>query len=443
MSKENIIQFYKQILKNAGCEVDAQGNVSQMNMVDEGEMVPVMIDGKRLVIPVKDQLAVADWSNRLAFHPLQENIMQDESVVLGKFRQLLNQRLQGTVSLLLIVLSTVACSSGDTKKMSPEQLEFLSAFKEVDAKTIEVLASLMKKMPLGSVTHAFVSIYLKKGGMINGKKFSRAAITTFPFYNELLKDQKEIFGIALRKKDKESFKKIMEFIFPGIGLEGEYNTGTFVKQAPFLTALMQAAGKLMDELNTVLKLFGKFNNLDSFVFDLGWSEFLENVESHANSIRMIPALPGCLPEEEVVAEVVPKLEMPKPIAETPVSPVRQVASVQAPQVPVPSSSTVAMPRPLDPNFGRPAPQPMQPMQQFGGGFNRMNPNQMQPQTGVVHTNRGIDPASIMSRLNGGNQLMQGGNAFQRFGRVQQNNFGQTGAAHPFGQNAGFSGQGHI
>ena len=119
MSKENVINFYSQILKVAGCEVDAQGNVSQANLMEHQDTVPVIIDGKRLVIPTKEQLSVPDWSNRLAFHPLQENIMQDESVVLAKYRQILNQRIQGVTSLLLITLSEVASSSGDTKKLQP------------------------------------------------------------------------------------------------------------------------------------------------------------------------------------------------------------------------------------------------------------------------------------------------------------------------------------
>lgn len=438
MSKENVINFYSQILKVAGCEVDAQGNVSQANLMEYPFTAPVIIDGKRLVIPTKEQLSVPDWSNRLAFHPLQENIMQDESVVLAKYRRILNQRIQGVTSLLLITLSELASSSGDTKKLQPEQLEFLTAFKEVDEKTIDVLAQLMKRMPLGSVTHAFVSIYLKKGGVINGKKFSRTAITTFPFYNELIKDQKEVFGLPIRKKDKESFKKIMKFIFPGIGIEGEYNTGTFVKQAPFLTALMTAAGKLMDELNTVIKLFGKFGNLEAFVFDVSWSEFLEQVESHVNSIRMIPALPGCLPEEQTEPVKVSgtKLEMPKPIPETPVHEVKKTPPVMPGSM---QTQQPVQPQALDPNFGRSV-QPLQPM----SPFNRMNPQQIPQQPGIVHTSRGIDPASVMNRLAGGAPMGPQGNAFQRFGRFQQNNFGATGQAHPFGQNSGFvGGGGHI
>ena len=74
----------------------------------------------------------------------------------------------------------------------------------------------------------------------------------------------------------------------------------------------------------------------------------------------------------------------------------------------------------------------------------MNPQQMPQQAGIVYTSRGIDPASVMNRLAGGVPMGPQGNAFQRFGRFQQNNFGATGQAHPFGQNSGFvGGGGHI
>lgn len=426
MSKELILGFYKEILDVAGCSVDPEGNVSARNPCDPSEVAPVLIDGKRLVIPTKQQLSEPDWSKRLAFHPLVENIMQEESVVLGKYRQILNQQLQAIISLTIITLMEVAGSVGDTKKLTPDQLEALTIFKDMDAKSMEAFIQLLKRMPIGSVTHTFVSIYLKKGGLVNGKKFSRAAIVGFPFYTELCKDQKEVYGVALRKKDKEGFKKVMEFLIPGIDIPGEYDSGTFAKQAPFLTALLTSAGRLMDELNSTMTLFGKFGGLDEHLFNLGWSEFLNEADKYVSSIRMIPALPGNLPEEVI----------PEP----------QATQVQVPATvmqPVTNQAPVLKPQPIDPSFGRPPSQSQLP--QFGRAPSpTMQPMQLmqQQQPGVQVTSRGIDPASVAAAF-GANTMQPQRGVFNRFTAPQQNNFGMSGPAHPFGYNSGYPTGGHI
>lgn len=434
MSKDNVVKFYKDILQTAGCAVDKDGNVSVINLLNTEENSPVLLDGKRLVIPTQQQLSVPDWSNRLAFHPLVENIMQDESPVLAKYRQILNQRIQGVLSLAIITLCEVASSSKDTKKLSPEQLEFLTAFKDADEKTISVLTSLLKRMPLGSVTHAFVSIYLKKGGVIQGKKFSRAAIVSFPFYTELLKDEKEVYGVSLRKKDKETFKKVMEFIFPSIAEAGSYNAGTLVKQAPFLTALLIAAGKLMDELNTVISLFSEFSGLGDYKFDLSWNQFLDEVEKYTNAIRMIPMLPGNAPEEEVVQENAVAQSSPRDSLKK----LQDVPEVTA--KPQPAAMTRQNePKALDPNFGKPNPLPdFAPKQAMGGQFGLGGfgaPVNQQMGSGVVHTSNGIDPASVAGFFGQPQQLGRRG-MFNQRGGFQTNN------AHPFGMNSGF-GRGNI
>lgn len=410
---KKVLGFYEEILSAVGGIVDKEGNVSQHSLMDVNEVQPVMVDGKRLVIPTNAQLSIPDWGQRVAFHPLVENIMHDEPPVTAKLRFMINQRLQGVLSVSILTLLGLACSPAEHKKLNPEQSEFLSAFKDADEKMIDTFGKILKAMPVGSITHTFVTIYLKKGGIVEGKKFSRAAIVSFPFYEELLLNKKDVFGVPLRNKDRDTFKKILEFVFPNITVKDGYNQGTMSKVAPFLVALLSAAAKLMDELNTVNSLFGEVEGLSSFVFKSDWVDTLNDVELLTPAIRMIPMLPGNYVTEEVATPSVPKVPVPPPV-------VQQAPVVSAPvaQAPMPMQPPPVMaPAPMAPVY-----QPQQP-QPFGWPQQQVQ----QPQNNLPRLADGsVDVNALMMANRGGfQQAQQFRQQQQQWPGIQQNAFGSV------------------
>jgi hypothetical protein len=292
MSKR-LLDIYRAILGAGWLAADAEGYISMV--APSGEKKPAMIKGKRLVLPTPEHLKNPDWSDRVPFHPLFENILHGESEVLEKFRQAINIRMNTTIGTICVGLLRLATSTGEHSKLKPEQTEFLSKVKNADEKTLDAMHKLLTAMPATQMQKQFVSIYLKRGGSLAGKKHARVGVVSFPLYKELLKGEDEVYGVKLRKKDLTTLVNLLEYIFPGIEDDGTYSRPSDSKQAPFLDALMHAVAALADPINGVLELFKKplgLGEFDEFLFSSDWIEAFDNVDALAPEARSIPMLSG-------------------------------------------------------------------------------------------------------------------------------------------------------
>jgi hypothetical protein len=285
-----LLELYKSLLKTGSMVTTQDGYVSFQN----GDSTkPATVKGKRLVLPTPEHLANPDWKERVVFHPLSENIMRGESVVLEEFRSSINTKLNYIIGLLAYQLIQIATSVGDHSKLSPDQLEFLSKLKNADDKTMEAFQKLLAKMSVDQKHNAFISIYLKRGGTVLGKRHSRVGIVTFPFYSELVGGATEVYGIKLRVKDRETFINLMEYMFPVIGVAEAHNRGSDSTVAPYLDALMKSVMAISSPINDQVMLFSTvIDNSDSLLIEDGWVETFDNLEVMVPEIRMIPMQAG-------------------------------------------------------------------------------------------------------------------------------------------------------
>lgn len=298
----NLLETYTAVLKTAKLTVSEDGYVSSEIF---GEKKPFLVDGKRLVLPTKEQLRNPDKENRILFHALWENPLHyGESVVLSAFRSALNTRLNASFALLFANLFQLATSVAEHKKLNPDQSEFLSEVKDTDEKTFDRLAKIINEMPLGQNKKAFISIYLKKGGKINGQAFKKAAIVTFPFYEELLNCKDHVYGIQIRQKDKNAFINLMKFLFVKIDEENAYSSGSNSDVAPSLECIMGALGKIGEVINCQAETFrGIIDDTDEILIDHNWVEAFQNIERLLPQIRQIPPQIGNEPAAQ--SETVP------------------------------------------------------------------------------------------------------------------------------------------
>lgn len=296
-----LLQLYKAILKTANLVVTEDGYVSR----DKGNSKePAMIKGKRLVLPTPEQLRNGDWKDRIVFHPLSENVLRGESAVLEDFRRSINMKLNINIGMIAYQLLLIASSPALHPKLTPDQSEFLSKVKHADEKTMENFMKLMKAMKTTEVQRAFVSIYLKRGGLVHGKKHMRVGVVTFPLYEELLKGN-EVYGVKLRVKDVDTFKALFEYMIPGIEKGDAHNRGSDSDVAPYLDSLMKALIAVAAPLNDLVDLFhNQFDNpdadpdedaptvCDTLRFDDSWVEAFDNLNAMINEIRLIPMQAG-------------------------------------------------------------------------------------------------------------------------------------------------------
>lgn len=286
MSHMEIIPLYKSILESAGLDVDKDGLVS---MDLSGELYPAECQGKRLAIPSAERLRSGEWQGLQAFHPLAENIYRGESPVLKKLRGLINYRIGSVLSCLMTELIEIAADTDSHKKLSPTQSEYLTLAPAADEKTVKDFNKVMKK---NSNTGEFrlTSIYLKRGGIYKGEKYSRLAVASFPITDNFGNKDHTIFGVKVRAKDQRTFESLFEFILPGASDVETYSHGSNSMTAPFLHSLLKSFAKIARQLNKITHKFRKhLEDADGLHINLDWEDSLEDLSKYRD---LIPTLSG-------------------------------------------------------------------------------------------------------------------------------------------------------
>jgi hypothetical protein len=245
-----------------------------------------------------------------------------------------------------------------------------------DEKTLEVFAKLLREMPANQTKQAFVSIYLKRGGLVHGKKYSRVAVVSFPLYEELIKGNDTVYGVKLRKKDIQAITNLLDYLFPNIGGDCAYWHATDSVIAPYLEALMGAVMKVGSSINDTVELFRNcLANPDKLTIASDWVEDFEKLPSMQADICLVPNQAG--------GEGSALKEAPAPTL--------------APAVATPTVAPAATYAPTAPAATAPMfPQQAQPM--FPGYGQQ--PVAAPPQAGIRKTANGLDFASVLASVPG-------------------------------------------
>jgi hypothetical protein len=222
------------------------------------------------------------------------------------------------------------------KKLDPQQLKVLTTIREVDHKSAENFGMAAVVNMKEAADRAFVHIYLCRGGMHQGKKYSRLGVVSFPCIAKI--KQSEFYSKA-RVKDKDTFLELLEYMFPGCDVEDSYNVGSDSLKAPFFHALMNTACQLAGRINELVDLFEEFIPFtsdftkESVTFNLDWTNVVMNMEEHSQMINSVP------PQSS-------KAEVPEPEA-APVTAASMVPVMmtdrRAPQAPVAAPMAMAAP----------------------------------------------------------------------------------------------------
>jgi hypothetical protein len=173
----------------------------------------------------------------------------------------------------------------------------LSLVHQADEETLnrftKIVESIKKSSMSGDKDKSFVNIYLKKTAHIKGKVYKRGAIITFPFYKELMKKDKAIYGVTLRNKDRDAIQKLMEFIVPGIEIDNSYDQGSGGDISPFLDALLKGVIGIASNINTIAVGYKDFLGMqESYLYNADWVDTMENIHLLEPEIRMIPMQAG-------------------------------------------------------------------------------------------------------------------------------------------------------
>lgn len=284
---KDLLELYKALLATGWMSADERGIIT---LAKSTKHEPIHVGGKQLVLPTVEQLRNPDSSVRIMFNPLHESVLKGESDVITQLRHSYAVRLNYTIGTLLRSLLDLAASTGRHAGLSPVQSEILSPLKNSDEKTVvdfaRILINATKKL---GVEAAFVTLYLKRGGKVDDKIYSRAGIVTFPVYEELLKDQDTYFDVDLRKKDIPTLRALFRHVFPGID-DHYYNKGSNSDVAPYLDALVKTVAGVVGATNEMVTMYSKFiEDSEGLIIQTDWADAFENLAAWVPELRMIPA----------------------------------------------------------------------------------------------------------------------------------------------------------
>lgn len=316
----SLIELYRSVLPSVGLTADEAGFVSTL-LPGAGTTKPFMVDTKRLVLPTAAQLKEPDWSNRVGFHPLLQNLTGGESRVMEKFRDRANTFADFALGMLFTDCAQLAVRAELHQSLTPKQAAYLNAFSDADEKFVKLLLSLVATKRLNKKNFEFIKFTVIKGREWQGQKRSRVAVTHFPLYDALPKDNKPatVLGHKLRIADVKMIRSMYEFLFDRIKTPHAYEVGSDSKIAPSLESFMAAYGTFVDIQNTAI------DTLENVIGTAGelhivsdWKEGMSDVSKYLTEIRKIPNLEGNAPSERLIALATPRhisdatIPQPKP-----------------------------------------------------------------------------------------------------------------------------------
>ena len=347
-----LLPLYRSVLKAAHLVCDEEGFIKK---IQGKKKEPWLIGGKSVVLPTDEHLKSGSDAT-VVFHPLFEYLTRGESEVVMEYRRTVTERLHLSFLALATQLLTIAGSQQKHAQLTPEQSEFLSFVPEADAKMLENFEALSNAMPLGQNQKSFVSMYLKRGGSLEGKTAHRMAVVTFPLYKQLVEDGEkreaemaarksrpkakdgakaeklepvpnETYGVSLRQVDREAFIKLFEYMLPNLQTPDSYSAISNSNIAPSMDALMHAVQNLAAPLNDLVERFkNQLSEPAQIILRVedGWVPDFVNLAPLQVEIRMIPmqagndgaTVAGADPKA-VEAEARGNPEAPKPVVGTP------------------------------------------------------------------------------------------------------------------------------
>lgn len=293
-----LLDLYGTIADTANWVVSPEGFISQ-KQIGSDKVTPLLVKKLRLAMPTEEILKSREMRDVMIFHPLKEDVLKPETDVLDALRSAINSRLNVTTCWVALSLLVIAGSSDDHAKLDPDQSEFLSHVKAANQDTVDDLKRIFDAMKLNAKDKTAVKIFTKKGGSMNGQKFTCLGVVKFPLYQELVDSientpkagKPEVFGVKLSsKKSRDALIALFRYIFPQIDTPEVYQYGSSSLVAAFLDALMQTTAKIAAPINTVIDTFATvFTDPDEMKIQGDWLPTFLDLGTMVNEIRMVPA----------------------------------------------------------------------------------------------------------------------------------------------------------
>lgn len=313
--KNNVIDFYKDVLESMGIVVDENGYIK----IDAGnnKLVDLPANGMPMVLPTKENIENMYKTDEngevkqklVLFNPLNEDVIKGDTISLKKLKILVENLLSRSICGLGELLLILASNEKLQKKTPLELIKYLKSLSDnnvnasktkklVDDKSIDTWNKLYAKTTELSTAPKVSKIFLKKAGSYKGVKYNRIAVLSLPIYKELkvATTETKISGYHLRAKDIINFKTTYEFIFSnldGVSLDdnGTISIGSNDNESPGFISLMKLFITVAERINKLARPLKSIDesSVDLITFDLKITKKdVENVNVFSRELATIP-----------------------------------------------------------------------------------------------------------------------------------------------------------
>jgi hypothetical protein len=403
------LDCYNSILTAFSLTADEEGLISQKHPT--GTLVPLKVEGRRLVLPTKDWQRKGYGEDYLPFHPGCE-VMSREGT--SPVIQMLQRQAKAMLAHVIVAMANgllnVAVDKDIHKDLPLECSDFLKKLSNADKTTKDLLDKL-----IGAAVkkNRLLTVYLKNGGTYEGNKVNRSAIIRFPILEDLLADPKDtnVLGVTVPKKQRPTLIALFQLLVPNGEKPEEYSFGTTTRVAPYLVSLLNAYHKTSSVLNVLIEQYAEKLHIPVKPIDLYDMSLIETIGKHYNDIPPYSGNEGATNEQPAEAhETVTVAKKAAAKLTTPKETVQQVSRNAAPAPATAPTVTTGKPAASMADFMNATnPQPQQlnlslPQQQLNTGFVPVSFNQPvnqfapvsfnQPQVGFAPPGGSFAPAPV-------------------------------------------------
>lgn len=280
-----LLPLYEAILKFASYTVTPDGYIKTTMGSNKENAV---VDGRDLVLPTREQVSYLDKKSKILFHPLMEDMTQDESKVCAAYRTNLAALLNLSVVTLLLQLSEFLASPAEHKGLTPEQLQILEAVPELDAISAKAIMKTITEAAEKDPYSTFFNMYVCRGGKFQGKMHGYVAVVTFTFYRDLVAGKYES---TIKGKHAKALKQLCEFMFPLIEEKDQYSFASEAEFARCFDSVMGAFIRLVTRYKYLRNLYSNVlpsgDDVLAPEFNMDWVPDYEAKAELYGEVRMI------------------------------------------------------------------------------------------------------------------------------------------------------------
>ena len=282
---------YAGFLAQLGIMTDKDG----LTYVKEGDAwLPMTMRKRRLVLPTQDILRDPNWEAVIPFHPFSEHLNKGKSPVLESTNRIVNLRLNQTLCELLMTMVTFAVNTDAHADASAELKSYLRLIPDVNKKTVADFKKFLGEHVDGGPEKSLITIYLKRGGELAGKTFSRMAVVSSPARKAFGTVEPIIFDYKFSsKRNRDYLLILLDYLLPKLATDIGYSVGTTAPVAPWFISMATAYVDIMTDLNRQLAVFSDVNaDLGNLAADMTWTDILDNAADVSSEIRALPENTG-------------------------------------------------------------------------------------------------------------------------------------------------------